>query len=115
MEESILNSTKKVLGLDASYSAFDLDILTYINSALSVVHQLGVIDAVTIDDDTIVWGDLGTPEEQTNVIKTYVYLRVRILFDPPATSFHKDAVESQLKEYEWRLSTMREYALEEEV
>lgn len=114
MEESILTSTKKVLGLDEDYTVFDLDILTHINATLSVVHQLGVIEPYTVEDATPVWADLGAVAAQTNLIKTYVFLRVRILFDPPSTSFGKDALEAQLKEYEWRLSTMREYALGEE-
>lgn len=114
MEPSILKSTKKILGIDESYTVFDLDIITHINAALSVVYQLGVIDSFTIDDDTSEWSELLVPNEQLGIVKTYVYLRVRLLFDPPSTSFHKDALEAQLKEYEWRLSTMREYALSDE-
>lgn len=109
MENSILISTKKILGLEETYTPFDLDVITHINAALSVVNQLGVGTSLSIEDDTAVWADLLATPEQTNIVRTYVFLRVRLLFDPPTTSFLKDALESQLKEYEWRLSTDREY------
>ena len=111
METSILNSTKKILGLDSDYTVFDLDVLTYINAALSVVSQLGVTEGIFIEDDGPTWDQLLVPEHQKNLIRTYVFLRVRMLFDPPTTSFLIDAMNNQLKEYEWRLSTEREYRL----
>lgn len=109
MEDSILISTKKILGIDESYTVFDLDIITHINAALSVVYQLGVSITDFIEDDTALWSTYVIAEEQINIVKTYVFLRVRILFDPPTTSFLKDALENQLREYEWRLSALREY------
>ena len=110
MDQSILNGVKKVLGLDPSYTAFDQDILTYINTALSTAAQLGVGSSPYIDDANATWQMLELPKEQIDLLRTYVNLRVRILFDPPTSSFLKDALEGQLKEYEWRLSTEREYA-----
>lgn len=110
MEQSILTSTKKVLGLSDSYTPFDLDILTHLNAAFATLHQLGIGDALfQLEDENPVWTDFaGVPAEQLALIKTYVYLKVRMLFDPPATSFGIEAAERQLKEYEWRISTFRE-------
>lgn len=114
MESSILTSTKKVLGIADSYTAFDLDILTHINAAFFILHQLGLgqPEGFMIEDDTAVWEDFVVPMNQLNLVKTYVFLKVRILFDPPTTSFHLDAADKQIKEYEWRLNTDREWELD---
>lgn len=111
MEESILNSTKKILGLDAAYTPFDLDVITHINAAFSILNQLGVGPEASffIEDDTALWADFGVPANQLHLVKTYVYLKVRILFDPPATSYLVTAANDQIKEYEWRLNVFREY------
>lgn len=115
MEDSILTSTKHILNISDADTAFDLDISTHINTALAAAHQLGIGDALTmfIEDETKNWSDLNLPPEQAHMLKTYVFLRVRILFDPPQTSFALAAQKEQLEEYEWRLSTFREYAQEE--
>lgn len=117
MEESILTSTKKILGLEKNYVPFDQDIITHINAAFSILNQLGLgpIDGFSISDDSAKWADFAVPANQLHLVKTYIYLRVRLLFDPPATSFLIEVAQNQLKEYEWRLSTFREEALEEEV
>lgn len=114
MEESILKSTKKILGLDDSYTAFDLDVITHINSAFSTLDQLGVgpDGGFFIEDDRDEWSDFTVPKNQLNLIKTYVFLKVRMLFDPPTTSFLIEATNNQLREYEWRISTFREWALD---
>ena len=117
LENSILNSVKKALGLGAAYTAFDEDIMQYTNAALAKVKQLGVgSQVITITDATTQWSALGVPEDQINLAKPYVNLSVRLVFDPPTTSFTKDALTAQLKEYEWRLNTQHEYvtALTEE-
>lgn len=110
MEESILNSVKKVLGLDSDYDAFDEDILTHINTAFSTLTDLGVgpVYSFEIYDDSAIWGEYEAPPDQKSMIKTYVFLKVKTLFDPPATSFHISAAENQLKEFEWRLNNKRE-------
>ncbi len=117
MEQSILTSTKKILGLAEDYTAFDLDVITHINSVFSTLNQLGVgdVDGIMIEDDEAAWDDLELPVNQLSMIRTYVYLKVRMLFDPPSTSFHINAMEEQIKEQEWRLNTFRECALAEEV
>jgi hypothetical protein len=110
MEDSILISTKKILGVGPDYTAFDADIITHINSTFSIIHQMGVgpVDGFMIEDDSAVWADLEMQQSQLNLLRTYVYLRVRMLFDPPTTSFLIEATNKQLQEYEYRLSYNRE-------
>lgn len=110
METSILTSTKKTLGIAADYSAFDLDIITHINSAFSTLTQLGVGPAggFMIEDDAANWSDFIANDLQYNAVKTYVYLRVRLLFDPPTTAYLTDAFAKQIQELEWRLNVHRE-------
>lgn len=113
MEASILISTKKILGLDSSYTAFDLDVITHIKATFSSLKQLGIDlpDNFVLDSDAEKWSDLELPNEQLDMIKTYVYLKVRMLFDPPATSFHLGASKEQIQELEWRINIFREEAL----
>ena len=110
MEPSILISTKKILGISEDYDAFDIDIITHINSTFSIVNQLGVgpTDGFAIEDVNDEWSDLALPVNQLNILRTYLWLRVRMLFDPPSTSFGLDAMKNQIQEYEYRLSYMRE-------
>jgi hypothetical protein len=110
MEMSILNSTKKILGIAEDYTVFDLDIITHINSAFSTLTQLGVgpAEGFMIEDATAVWSDFIGDDIQYNSVKSYVFLRVRLLFDPPATSYLIAAYEKQIQELEWRLSVLRE-------
>lgn len=112
MEDSILDSTKKILGLEADYTAFDLDIITHINAAFAVLNQLGVgpANAYSISSSNAKWGDFAAPRDQLNLVKTYVYLKVRMLFDPPTTSFLIDAYNNQVREFEWRLASLGEIA-----
>lgn len=110
MSESILESTKKVLGIAADYTAFDMDIVMHINSALATLNQLGVgPDAgFFIEDDSAEWGDFVGEDPRYNQVRSYVYLKVRLIFDPPATSFVIAAMEKQIQEHEWRLNVLRE-------
>lgn len=110
MNESILDSTKKILGLGVDYTVFDHDIITHLNSALVMVGQLGIgpEDGFMVTGSTETWDDFLGGYIMYNTVKSYVYLRVRILFDPPATSFHTKAIEDQLRELEWRISIQRE-------
>lgn len=113
MEESILVSTKKILGLDATYTPFDLDVITHINAAFSILNQLGVgpEEGFSITDETAVWADYITLPNQLHLVKTYIYLKARILFDPPGTSFLLQSAKEQINEYEWRLNVFREVEL----
>ena len=106
IDDSILNSTKKILGLSEEYDVFDLDVITHINSVFSTLEQLGVGPAggFMIEGDTETWASFFGPDPRLNAVKSYVYLRVRLLFDPPATSFAVSAMQEQIKELEWRLN-----------
>src|SRR6476661_8002790 len=108
MENSILISTKKVLGIAEDYTVFDLDIITHINAAFSILNQLGVgpVEGFFIEDEIASWDEFMVPPNQLNLVKTYVILKVRMLFDPPATGFLVTAMENQIKEYEWRLNVL---------
>jgi hypothetical protein len=110
METSILTSTKKILGIAEDYTVWDLDIITHINSAFSTLTQLGVGPAAgfMIEDATAEWNDFILDDMQLNSVKTYIYLRVRLLFDPPTTSYAITAMEDQVKQLEWRLNVHRE-------
>lgn len=111
MEDSILINIKKILGIDASYDAFDLDIITHINTVFSDLQQLGVGPdrGFMIEDSTATWTEYFADNDVNwNAVKTYVYLRVRLLFDPPSTSYHITAIEKQIEKLEWRLNVRRE-------
>lgn len=110
MEQSILTSTKKILGIAADYTAFDLDIITHINTAFSTLTQLGVgpADGFMIEDVDAEWYDFIEDDIQLNTVKSYVFLKVRQLFDPPTTSYLIAAMEKQIQEFEWRLNISRE-------
>lgn len=110
--DSILDSVKKVLGVDPTYTVFDTDIIMHINSALSVITQLGIGPAqgYMIEDDTSTWTSFLGSDVRLNPVKTVVYLRVRMLFDPPQTSYLVTALEKQIQELEWRLNVHRESA-----
>lgn len=110
MEESILISTKKILGIAEDYTVFDLDIITHINTAFSTLTQLGIGPTVgfMIEDDSAEWEEFFGNNLRYNSIKSYVYLKVKQLFDPPQTSYLINAMEKQIEELEWRLNSLRE-------
>lgn len=106
MEESIFESIKSLLGPDASYDVFDQDILIHINTAISVLTQLGVGPAtgfmVTGPDET--WQDFIGDDKTLQMVKTYIYMKVKMAFDPPVNSSVLNAYNEACKEYEWRLN-----------
>jgi hypothetical protein len=111
METSILISTKKVLGIAPDYTVFDEDVLMHINTALSTLTQLGVgpTTGYTVEDAEDEWSDfVDEDDHQYNAVKSYVYLRTQMIFDPPATSYLIAARERQIQELEWRLNVHRE-------
>jgi hypothetical protein len=110
VSNSILTSVKKNLGLDESYEHFDQDIILYINAVLATLNQLGIgpDDGFQIEDKTATWDSLIGTEPRLNNVKSYVYLKVRLLFDPPANSFTIAAFENQIRELEVRINIFRE-------
>lgn len=114
METSILKSVKKILGISADYTAFDLDIVVHINSVFSVLQQMGVgpTAGFSIEDDTANWVDFLGTDNGLNMVKSYMYLKVRMLFDPPGTSFHLESMNKMVQEAEWRINLHREWMLD---
>ncbi len=110
MENSILIGTKKILGIAEDYTVFDHDIITHINTAFSTLTQLGVGPAqgFMIEDDSETWDEFIEDDLQYNSVKSYVFLKVRQLFDPPTTSYLIASTEKQIEELEWRLNVHRE-------
>jgi hypothetical protein len=110
MEQSILKSTKKILGVGDDDPSFDLDIITHINAAFSDLHDIGVgpVEGFVIEDDTIAWTTYLTDKVQLSRAKTVVFFKTRLAFDPPASSYHLTAMQEGLKEAMWRLNTNRE-------
>ena len=106
MEESILNTIKEMLGPDSSYEVFDPDIIVQINTALAILTQIGVGPAkgfrITGDGET--WSDFLGDAEDLDMAKTYIYARVKMMFDPPANSFVATALKETSQELEWRLN-----------
>ena len=105
-ETSILKTIKKMLGIPAEHTDFDQDILVHINSVFADLHQLGVGPNVSfsIEDDTAVWTEFIGAVENIDSVKSYIYLRVRLLFDPPATSFAIESMQKQVDQMAWRLN-----------
>lgn len=110
MSDSILTSTKKVLGIEEAYTAFDVDVILHINSVFSTLNQLGVgpPEGFEILDESTTWSSYLGDDPRLNAVRTYIYLRVRQLFDPPGTSFLIQAMQKQITELEWRLNVTRE-------
>lgn len=106
--ESILTSIKKLLGIPEDYTHFDQDIVMHINSAFMVLNQLGIgpDECFTIEYDTSTWEDFLGDAKNIEAVKTYVYLKVRLLFDPPASATVMQSIKDAISEYEFRLSVM---------
>lgn len=103
--ESILTSIKKLIGIDEEYTQFDTDIIIHINSVLMVLTQLGVgpSEGFMISDEYSTWEDFIGNKPYLNSVKTYVYLRVKLLFDPPPSSAAIESSKKIIDEFEWRL------------
>ena len=104
--DSILGSVKKMLGITDEYTVFDPDIVMHINSVFFVLTQLGVgpPDGFSIQDKTAVWDDFIPCGANLEAVKSYLYLKVRMLFDPPQSSALSEAFNRQINEFEWRLN-----------
>ena len=106
METSILTSIKKLLGIADDYTEFDEDIMTHINSVFLNLTQLGVgpEEGFMIEDNTAEWEDFINNSVQLQAVKTYVYLKVKLLFDPPLSSSVTESINRMIAELEWRLN-----------
>lgn len=110
MSQSILQTTKKVLNIPEDLDQFDIDVTMHINSVFSTLHQLGVGPALgfTISDGDDDWDDFLEGKPHLEFVKSYMYMKVRLLFDPPQTGHHMEAYKNQITELEWRLKEAAE-------
>lgn len=103
---SILTSVKKLIGIAEDDDAFDTDVIMYINSSFLVLSQLGVgpDEGFYINDDTAVWTDF-VPDNMLllNYVKTFVYLKAKLVFDPPSSSIAVQSMQEMVREHEWRI------------
>ena len=104
--ESILTSVKKMLGIPEDYEHFDADIIMHINSVFMILTQLGVgpAEGFTIMDEDAIWGDFIQDKKTIESVKSYMYLKVRLLFDPPLSSAVLDSMNRLISELEWRMN-----------
>lgn len=107
METSILNSVKKSIGLMPEYDAFDDTIIMHINSVFMILSQVGIgpSKGFRIEDSSAEWSDfLSAEDENYESVKSYMAMKVRLLFDPPSSSTHMDCIKQLISELEWRLN-----------
>lgn len=104
--ESILTSIKKMLGITEEYDHFDSDLIMHINSVFSVLTQLGVGPSTgfMIEDTSATWNSFISNEATLMLVKSYMYLKVKLMFDPPLSSSVLECYKVQISEYEWRLN-----------
>lgn len=105
--ESILTSIKKLLGIVEEYEHFDVDIIMHINSAFSVLTQLGVgpEEGFRIEDASAVWSDFLYDDPRLEMVRTYVYLKVKMVFDTNSSSSAViESINRQIQELEWRIN-----------
>ena len=107
MSDTILSTIRKLLGMEDDYTYFDNDILIHVNTAVSILSQLG-IENIRVTEETT-WEDLLKNENAFELVKDYIFLFTRKIFDPPANSFVVDSYEKTLKELEWRIVVATEH------
>lgn len=103
--ESILTSVKKMLGITEEYTHFDADLIMHINTVLAILTQMGIgpSEGFTIEDESSFWEDFISDKRYFEPVKTYVYLKVRLIFDPPTSSAVMESMKQTITELEWRL------------
>lgn len=108
--ESILNSVKKDLGIAEGYTSFDPDIIRDINSVLAILNQLGVgpKEGFSIEDKSALWSDLIQEDNRLEFVKSYVYIKVKMIFDPPLSTAVIASMERIASELEWRITVAAE-------
>ena len=113
--DSILTSVKKMLGISKDCTDFDADIIMHINTVFMILNQLGVGPSTyfTIEDDIPTWNDFIPDGQNLEMIKSYMYMKVRLLFDPPTNSSVLTSMEKTISEFEWRLNVQAETKTEE--
>lgn len=104
--ESILTSVKKMLGIVEEYEHFDADLIMHINSVFSILNQLGVgpSEGFFISDKAAAWTDFIGDSQKLELVKSYVYMKVRLIFDPPQSSAVMESMKNIISELEWRIN-----------
>lgn len=104
--DSILTSIKKLLGITEEYEHFDMDLIIHINSVFMILKQLGVgpEEGFSITGKTETWNDYLSDPSKIELVKSYIYLKVKLIFDPPLGSAVMEAINRQISEFEWRLN-----------
>lgn len=115
--DSILTSIKKLLGITEEYEYFDTDIIMHINTAFSVLTQLGVgpDNGFSIKSKADKWSDFEKSDSRLEMIKSYMYLKVKLLFDPPLGTASIEAHNRQINELEWRINVAVDPQKKEEI
>lgn len=110
--ESILTSIKKLLGIYEADTSFDVDIIMHINTVIMILRQMGIgpSEGFTVYDSNDTWDDYLSDSSLIESVKTYVALKVRLIFDPPASSAIIEAMNRTISELEWRLNVQADYA-----
>ena len=110
MVPSILTSIKKLIGPDINYGEYDIDLIIHINSALSIVTSLGIgpEEGFVITDDSAKWTDLLGDSKKLELVKSYVYMKTKLIFDPPQSSAVIASFEKLISEFEWRANVAAE-------
>lgn len=105
MSESILQSVKKSLGINPENVEFDTEITMHINSVINVLNQLGLrsVEGFQIEDQSTTWGDYLRNDKRLNLVKTYMYAKVRLIFDPPQMSSVIECLKETVREFEFRI------------
>lgn len=113
MNNSILDDIKKLLGIHKDITDFDQDIIIHINSTFSILHQLGIgpDDGFSIKDNTVIWTSYLNNNKLIENVKTYIYLKVKKVFDPPTNSIVQTSINDVINEMEWRLRTQSENSI----
>lgn len=113
--DSILTSIKKLLGIQEDYTHFDADLVMHINSVFMILNQLGVgpLNGFSIIDESSTWEDFLGDDTRLESVKSYMHLKVKIMFDPPMSSAVMEAMNNMIKELEWRLNVAVENRKEE--
>ena len=103
---SILNDIKEAVGIVPEYTVFDQQLITCINSTFSTLHQLGYgpKNGFAIEDASSKWRDY-VASNRLNFVRSYVIMKVHVMFDPPTSSIAMDALNKQIAEYEWRITS----------
>lgn len=109
-QHSILNDIKKLLGIASDYTQFDTDLILHINSVFMVLNQLGIGPAegfrITSDEET--WDQYISNDDNLDAIKTYMHLKVKVVFDPPLNASVMESHKQMISELEWRLNVQHE-------